>query len=850
MSEVLYEQIETAFDYVEKPNISKSITDNIKQPLREYQIKALENFIFYNISKKHKDIEHKHLLFHMATGSGKTNIIASSILYLYEQGYRDFIFFVNTTNIITKTKDNILNRYSSKYLFKEKIIIDNKEVEINEITDTFDVSKKDAINIMFTTIHKLHGDLENLVKENSITYEDFKNRKIVLIADEAHHVKEEQEWGKTARKILTRDVRNILLEFSATAELQNNQERQKEYKDKHIAEYPLKLFREDGYSKEIKLINDNFTTSQRMLQALMVSEYRKIVAKEHLGRVIKPVVMFKNPKGIAKVDASYEEFLKLVENLSVKDIEEIFLLSSIQAIKNLNEFVKDDLDSFVTRLKRAFASENSLVIYSTAKDKLEKLKLLNSLEDAKNPIRVIFAVNVLNEGWDVLNLFDIVKLDEAKKGGASTTSEAQLIGRGARYYPFEYKDEDRYKRKFDKYPDEPLKFLEEMYFYSINKSDYIVGLKKELSKIGLMENEDEAQEVTLKLKESFLSHPLYKSGIVYVNAKIKQDKTKINSISDYMGTSYKTQNIYIDNSSKELKVFDEEVEDVKYLKPVKFRVKDLNGDLVRTAINKKPFFYFSSLKKYFKNLKSISEFIKDKNYLGDVEFSVRFVQEQKIDEKLYVELILELLESLQKGVEKNSTEYVGSSEFYPVRISDKIPKTKTLKLKESDSTIDIPYEWYVFDKHGGTSEERAFSDFILKVSDELKEKYKDVKLLRNEKAFNIHSFDKARNGAKFEPDFVLLLQDEKCFYQIFCEPKGDWAKDSLDGFENSSENWKNEFLEAITNFTNEDKISLIDINKNSLECYENSCYKLYGLPFYNQENESEFREKFSALTKI
>ena len=847
MSEVLYEQIETAFDYVEKPDIPKSITDNIKQPLREYQTKALENFIFYNTSKKHKDISFKHLLFHMATGSGKTNIIASVLLYLYEKGYRDFIFFVNTTNIITKTKDNILNKYSLKYLFKEKIIINNKEIEINEITETFDVSKKDAINIIFTTIHKLHGDLENLVKENSITYNDFKNRKIVLIADEAHHVKEEQEWGKTARKLLNQDKENILLEFTATAEIHNNQERQKEYKNKHIAEYPLKLFREDGYSKEIKLINDNFTNEQRILQALMVSEYRKIVAKEHLGKVLKPVVMFKNPKGIAKVDASYASFLKLVENLKAEDVEEIFSLSSIGAIKDLKRYVQDDLDSFVLRLKRAFGSENSLVIYSTSKDKLEKLKLLNSLENIKNPIRAIFAVNVLNEGWDVLNLFDIVKLDEAKKGGTGTTSEAQLIGRGARYYPFEYKDENIYKRKFDRDFTNPLRYLEEMYFYSINKNDYISGLKKELSKIGLIDKDDEVKEVILKLKESFLSHDLYKEGVVYVNAKIQQDKSKINSISDYIKPSYKVQNISIDNSSKELKIFDEEIEDVQFLKPKSFKIKDINTDIVRIVINKKPFFYFSNLKKYFNNLKSINEFISSDNYLGCVEFSVKFSKEQDLDTRLQLHLILELLEDIENGIIKNSTDFIGSNEFYPVRISDKIPKTKTLKLKESDSTIDIPYDWYVFDTHGGTNEERAFTDFILKVSDELKDKYRDIKLIRNEKAFNIHSFDKSRNGAKFEPDFLLLLKDEKCFYQIFCEPKGDWAKDDNEGFENSPEKWKNEFLKAITEFTQDKKIQLDDINNQNLKLYENNCYKLYGLPFYNQARESDFKDEFKKV---
>ena len=53
----------------------------------------------------------------MATGSGKTLIMAGAILELYRLGYRNFIFFVNTDTIIRKTKENFLNPNSSKYLF-------------------------------------------------------------------------------------------------------------------------------------------------------------------------------------------------------------------------------------------------------------------------------------------------------------------------------------------------------------------------------------------------------------------------------------------------------------------------------------------------------------------------------------------------------------------------------------------------------------------------------------------------------------------------------------------------------------------------------------------------------------
>ena len=63
----------------------------------------------------------------MATGSGKTLIMAGLILYLYEQGFKNFLFFVNSTNIIEKTKDNFLNPLSSKYLFNQNIYFGTKK---------------------------------------------------------------------------------------------------------------------------------------------------------------------------------------------------------------------------------------------------------------------------------------------------------------------------------------------------------------------------------------------------------------------------------------------------------------------------------------------------------------------------------------------------------------------------------------------------------------------------------------------------------------------------------------------------------------------------------------------------
>ena len=53
--------------------------------------------------------------------TGKKAYVSSDFLnQVYEKGYRNFLFFVNSTNIIEKTKDNFRNARSAKYLFTVK----------------------------------------------------------------------------------------------------------------------------------------------------------------------------------------------------------------------------------------------------------------------------------------------------------------------------------------------------------------------------------------------------------------------------------------------------------------------------------------------------------------------------------------------------------------------------------------------------------------------------------------------------------------------------------------------------------------------------------------------------------
>lgn len=150
--------------------------------------------------------------------------------------------------------------------------------------------------------------------------------------------------------------------------------------------------------------------------------------------------------------------------------------------------------------------------------------MVNSLEDADNPYRAIFEVRKLDEGWDVLNLFDIVRLYETRQSGgegtsATTVSEAQLIGRGARYCPFAVEEgQPLFRRKYDRDLDNPLRVCEELYYHCQNERRYITELRRALQESGPCPSA--AEDRLYRLKPAFRASALYREGWVLVNRRL------------------------------------------------------------------------------------------------------------------------------------------------------------------------------------------------------------------------------------------------------------------------------------------------------------------------------------------
>ena len=165
--------------------IPKYILNNLKYAPYSWQTNALECLIYYENEKSGLKKNPSHLMFNMATGSGKTFLMGALILYYYKKGYRNFISVGGDGILLTKQRIILLIKIINNILFKDKIIIDDKVVNIRKVEKFSNISNN--IEIKFTTIQKLYNDIHR-VKENKVTLEELNSKNIVMLADEAHHL--------------------------------------------------------------------------------------------------------------------------------------------------------------------------------------------------------------------------------------------------------------------------------------------------------------------------------------------------------------------------------------------------------------------------------------------------------------------------------------------------------------------------------------------------------------------------------------------------------------------------------------------------------------------------------------
>lgn len=848
-AEILHKKIETQFAsaFTDVPDVPEYITDNLNHQLRPYQMQALRQFIFTQ-ERDISDMSYSHLLFHMATGSGKTVVLAAAILYLFkEKKQQNFIFFVNSDAIIKKTADNLMNERSSKYLFNsDGIVIDGQRIALQLVEVFPSFPDKNTIYLKLTTIQKLHMDLTN-PRENNLTFESLEELPLVLLADEAHHINastkrkkrkltteelSEKTWETTISRLLSLQPKNRLLEFTATINLENDELFDK-YRDKIVYQYDLKQFMNDGYSKNVTLLQANQEDNDKMLQAVLLSQYRKYVARDN-GITLKPVILFKSNK-ISISQEAHRSLAELLQQLTVQQFSAIIQsgMATFQTLESIwgkmyRYYQNADYSHVIRDIQWDFADQN--ILDANSKEFLEEKNTLslNTLEDPNNPFRAIFAVAKLNEGWDVLNLFDIVRISEGNTNTKKTTdSEAQLIGRGARYYPFVYHSEYSFQRRFDTLPSE-LKALETLHYHTINDSTYIKRLWKSLEESSIQVREDDYVLKQAKVKPEFRKTNLFKNGKIYINQVISTTDEDYQTLKDY---NIQTEKELVSDSVVET-LYGTSTEIINTIQLQEFRW-NVEKSFIQKGIQRNPFFAFSNLKKYVPAVTSMKTFIESPSFLGNTAIHVSIPRGSELTTNQKLSLIDKFLSYVEKNIKNNYMKTKGTPIFEGVALSELINDYYVEISKVNTNVTDMDefkqprpmrhFDWYVYDQAIVNSWESSLIDFINEFMGELKTKYEDVYLIRNERKVKIVEINGTRG---FMPDFLLYLKDDDVTYQVFIEPKGDHLR--------LQDQWKEDFLLSLTEREDIDILS------------ENDEVRLIGLKFYSTTTtyKNDFREDF------
>lgn len=866
--------------------IPEYINFNLSHTLRHYQDEALRN---YHYTKTQINPSPQHVLFNMATGSGKTDLMAGLILYLYQEyDYSNFLFTVNTNSVLMKTKDNLVNQNSDKYLYQDKIEIDGKQISIIEVERFPRIQQENTIYIKLASVQKVSDDLF-VVKENTMGLADYERQPVVILADEAHHysasTKTEKEsentWESAINKILNarneQEQKNLLLEFTATVDFDKEAIYNK-YRDKVVYRYPLNQFMSDGYSKKVKRIETSASDEDKMLNVVLLSQFRKYFAySEGVTSTFKPIVLFKSPKVSVSLEAN-ESFNRIIENLNTKDLltfirrQKLMDSNKSSALSSAYDFYLEkelELGKIVQEIKRDFDARNVLNANDKSGNMLEKgqYQALNTLENPNNLYRVVFAVAKLTEGWDVLNLYDIVRIEkEAGTNKTATMAEAQLIGRGARYYPFEIQAQKSYQRRFDNEASNKQLILETLHYHTMNEPQYLKQLVGSLKQMDLPTGEDKKNPpIEIKIKSSFKKTEAYKKGKIYYNEVVSVEDDWFDSIDKY-GITHQT------SISRSLNYGSREVSyqsNVGKSETKSISVDKFDSRYIQKAIQRLEFYKFDNLKKYIPLLSSIKEFIYGKKWLNADELHLFLTVPKEyrsidITPDDILNVIIELLKEYEVKFKSGYIKQRGTNKFigYPIKeyltnYNKRVPEYDTMNLfnetMQKIEVYEIEDDFFVYEKAIVNKLEYELIERVKSYVTDLKEKYhKAVYLLRMDENMHresakseklkLHQYGSRMNRSGevtethlqgFQPDFILFLEDSEFYFQIFIEPKG------MSGDRFISELWKQDLLLYMTDNQGEMEFEANEEN-----------VRISGLKFYTRGDGQNTMEQLADIVEM
>lgn len=401
----------------EKVRTRKALLERYAQNLRNVRLPPYDDFARYCIK--------------MATGSGKTKVIAMAVVWQYlnaareaEEIAKDYAktFLVVAPNVIVL--ERLKTDFAGSRIFRADPMIP-RELEIFWDFDCVIRGEGEKAHfdgtLFLTNIQQFYErpDRSNGEEPEALTdvlgpkpptkkleLTDFADRialrdgPLLVLNDEAHHTHdEESEWNKVIHKLHSKTPLAAQLDFSATPRFQKGQ-----IFPWTIFDYPLK-----------QAIVDN-VVKRPVKGVAKVTEAKSDVASVRYRPYLTAAV------------ERWREYRDQLSPLKKKPVLFVML--------NTTDDAEDVADWLRTKYPEEFAEKKTQVIHTDKSGEVSKKELdaareaVREVDSEASPINAIVSVLMLREGWDVQNVTVVVGL-RPYSAKANILPE-QTIGRGLR----------------------------------------------------------------------------------------------------------------------------------------------------------------------------------------------------------------------------------------------------------------------------------------------------------------------------------------------------------------------------------------------------------------------------------
>lgn len=400
-----YERIRTQMDLRPPQSCSLEVLRDILKCLPRPVLELPPDELARRVQREHPEWTFPEgfpvLTFALATGVGKTRLMGALMALLYRTGQsRNFVLLAPRDAILRKLMAET-QATNPKYMFVEPSVVPQPRVCHKGNLLQFDPNTTQGLYETGPNVFVLSPQListDGRIRRRSefagsSIFEYLRScDDLVVCIDESHHLTTreftdaEATWGAAVRELAPKFA------FAMTATPRA---------DENVAyEYGLRQCLQEGlYTKRVRLIVHSKAAS------ISDDEYDAFVLDE----------------GLARLDAKREAIDDLRAGMpSFPQLEPVMLVCA------RSQDHADEVGRWLEE-ERGLSPEEVLVIHAARKTEPDLLRL-KQLERPNSRIRVVVQVHVLDEGWDVTNVYVITPLRYVQ----SFTNARQVMGRGLR----------------------------------------------------------------------------------------------------------------------------------------------------------------------------------------------------------------------------------------------------------------------------------------------------------------------------------------------------------------------------------------------------------------------------------